>query len=95
MNMKDKYTIYTEPDGEQWISAPNNGGELSHGDIVEELNRLYSKNKAYAKIIEGYEKEIQNLKNCLINCKHQLRTVMDITDHWDLEDIDDVVDERV
>jgi hypothetical protein len=57
--MKDRYTLYTEPNGDRWISAPINGGDIGDlSDIVEELNMLYNKNKAYAKIIESYEKRL-------------------------------------
>jgi hypothetical protein len=65
--MKDRYTLYTEPNGDQWISAPMNGGDVGDlSDIVEELNALYDKNKAYKKIIESYEKRLgfDKLESC-------------------------------
>lgn len=62
--MKDRYTKQRDIAGE-WISAPDNGGDLGDmHEIVEELNMLYDKNKAYAKIIESYEKRLDKSESC-------------------------------
>lgn len=61
--MKDRYTKQRDIAGE-WISAPIIGNDLGDmEEIVEELNMLYNKNKAYAKIIESYEKELDKFKS--------------------------------